>query len=167
MSNSSTPSTFSNSSSATSPESIDSYESTAAPQTVETISYEHVAGMSIDWVYVWLVNCTCSLVGYFVARSAAKMLIQRLTYALPVLLTTPLMFGLMIGGCEIRNDQPCAFVTSELDGYLNFRCYAKDALGNVWLDQMWFVMPLMWLSQMWIAWHIWFPKSERLAKSEK
>jgi len=94
------------------------------------------------------------------------MLIQRLAYALPLLLTTPIMFALMVGGCEIRNNQPCAFVTDTLDGYLNFRCY-KSSPGDVWIEQMWYLLPVLWLSQLWISRHVWFPKCERLAKSEK
>lgn len=97
----------------------------------------------------------------------AMIRVQRVCYSIPVMLTTPLMFGLMIGGCELWNYQPCSFVTSDLTGYLFYKCYERDAIGDIWLKQMWFMLPVWWLSQLWIAWHIWFPKNERLAKSEK
>ena len=146
-------------------------------KTVYTVSHravnetnEHryqVTEMELDWVWVWLTNCLSSLVCYFVARSAAKMRIQPLAYALPLFLSTPLMFGLIIGGCELSNSDPCAFVTSELAGYLRLKCFGVNELEEVWMKQLWFLMPIWWFSQLWITWHIWSPKSERLAKSEK
>ena len=124
--------------------------------------------MELDWVWVWLTNCLTSLICYFLARSAAKMRIQLQTYALPlVICCTPIMFGLMICGCEWSNSDPCAIVTSELAGYLTYKCYGVGEIGEAWLQQLWYLIPVWWLSQLWIVWHIWFPKSERLAKSEK
>ena len=123
--------------------------------------------MELDWIWVWLTNCSTSLVCYFFARSAAKMRIQPLGYALPLVLCTPIMFGLMIGGCEWSNWNPCAIVTGELAGYLTYKCYGVGEIREACMQQWWFMMPVWWLSQLWIVWHIWFPKSERLAKSEK
>jgi len=131
------------------------------------VSYDTLAEMELDWVWVWLVNCLSGLVCYFFARSAAKMQIQRLCYALPLVLSTPLMFGLMIGGCEMWNTDPCTFMTNELSGYLFYKCYRTGTLEEVLLTQLWFMWPLWWLSQLWITWHVWFPKSERMAKAEK
>jgi hypothetical protein len=136
-------------------------------RTIGTLAYDQLSEMKSDWVFVWLVNCLSGLGCYFFARSAAKMQIQRLSYALPLVLSTPLLLGMMIGGCEMWNHQPCSFVNSDLSGYLFYKCYETGKLGSTALLDLWYLLPLWWLSQLWITWHVWFPKSERLAKSEK
>jgi hypothetical protein len=66
-----------------------------------------------DWIYVWLVNTGSSLVCYLCARSAAKILIQIQSYALPLLLATPGVFGLLVGWCSAWNNDRCSF-----DGFI-------------------------------------------------
>ena len=81
----------------------------------------NVPQMEIDWVWMWLVNCIASLVCYFFARSSAKILVQRICYALPLAISTPILFGMVIGGCEEWNQDPCKFATNELSGYLFYK----------------------------------------------
>lgn len=40
------------------------------------VTYNELPQMSIDWVWVWLVNMLSGYVGYFFMRSAAKILMQ-------------------------------------------------------------------------------------------
>ena len=129
------------------------------------VSPADVPQMKIDWVWMWLVNCIASLVCYFFARSSAKILVQRICYALPIAISTPILFGMVIGGCEAWNKDPCKFATNELSGYLFYKCYKSSE--DVWVEQLWYLLPVWWLSQVWITWHIWFPKAERLATADK
>lgn len=136
-------------------------------ETIRTVSEKELPAMEIDWVWMWLVNCCASLVCYFFARSAAKIRIQRVAYALPLILTTPVLAGMVVGMCEVWNDNPCSYTKNELDGYLFYKCYEVGTASNVFVDQVWFLIVFWWLSQLWITAHIWTPKSERLARAER
>src|SRR5688572_25865237 len=89
---------------------------------IYTISETEIPEMELDWVWMWLLNCCATLVCYFFARSSAKMRIQQTCYSIPLVISTPLMFGLMVGGCELWNSDPCVYTTSELAGYLMYKC---------------------------------------------
>jgi len=131
-----------------------------------TISETEIPEMELDWVWMWLLNCCTSLICYFFARSSAKIRIQQVCYSIPLVISTPLMFGLMVGGCELWNSNPCVYTTSELAGYLMYKCYRVNSIEDTWYHQMWFLFPIWWLSQLWIVWHIWFPKCARLATAD-
>ena len=133
-----------------------------------SLDYDQMPRLRLDWVWVWCVNCASSLLCYFCARSAAKIQLQRITYALPLTLSTPILFGFLVGGCEVWNREPCTFSkSSHIPSYLFFKCYPNGGFADAGLQQQWFMVAVWWLSQLWLACHIWFPKSERLAKTDK
>ncbi|ESO07781.1 hypothetical protein HELRODRAFT_76186 [Helobdella robusta] len=122
----------------------------------------------MDWVWVWLVHTLASLVSYFFARTSAKILVQRVCYALPIAISPYLLSGLVIGGCELHNRNPCVFSNeTAIPDYLFYECYDHGSIGNVWFKEMWYLIPIFWASQLWIGWHIWFPKCKKLTTADK
>ncbi|KAI8045394.1 hypothetical protein M5D96_001574 [Drosophila gunungcola] len=99
---------------------------------------------------------------YIFGKFACKILIQGFSYAFPVSLTVPLSVTFLIAACGIRIDDPC-FFHDTIPDYLpsNFR------FNNFVTEQMAWAWILWLLSQTWIALHIWTPKCERLATTEK
>ena len=76
--------------------------------------------MELDWLWIWLIQVCCALVCYFFVRSAAKMRIQRLCYALPLTLSTPITYIILTVMCAEWNKDPCIF-TNVMPGYLFFK----------------------------------------------
>ena len=139
----------------------------ATNQTIRFVSEAKLPAMQIDWVWMWLINCTTSLVCYFLSRSAAKIHIQRICYALPLILTTPVLIGMVVGTCEFWNQDPCTYTGNDLNGYLFHKCYESGTALTAFVDQVWYLICFWWLSQVWITVHVWFPKAEKLAKAER
>ncbi|XP_008481027.1 chitin synthase chs-2-like, partial [Diaphorina citri] len=73
---------------------------------------------------------------------------------------------LLITMCGLRNDDPCFFQNSIPD-YLFFVSPSIYFLDDFILKQHAWVWLLWLLSQTWITLHIWTPKCERLATTEK
>ena len=67
--------------------------------------------------------------------------------------------------CGARAKDRCAF-HSFMPDYLFFECPSVgDYFVYLWQEQVW-LWTLWFLSQIWITFHIWFPKSPRLASTE-
>lgn len=103
---------------------------------------------------------------YITGKFACKILIQGFSYAFPVNLTIPLSISLMIAACGIRNGDPC-FFHGTIPDYLFFESPAVFRLSDFAAREMAWVWLLWLLSQTWITLHIWTPKCERLATTEK
>ena len=145
---------------------VDMFKFTFEKRCENNATFEHIPGLRLDWVWVFLINFACGLVVYCCARTAAKVQIQRISYAVPLLMTTPILFGLLIGGCEIWNKNHCAF-GHRLPTYMFFHCHPEKEAASLFDEHHIYVMVIWWLSQLWITWHIWFPTSERLVRTEK
>ena len=128
-----------------------------------TISHDDISSLELDWVWVWLIHVGSALVCYFGARTAAKIHVQSISYALPLVLATPLAMLFLGLGCSFWDEDPCKYVPG-LPSYVFFRCQAD---GYDWMElQIWLIM--VWApSQFWLTWHIWRQKNKRLAPSEK
>ena len=131
-----------------------------------TISHDDISSLELDWVWVWLINASSALVCYFGARTAAKILVQNISYALPLVLATPLAMVFLGLGCDFWNEDPCKYVPG-LPSYVFFRCQARETDRYDWMeDQIWLI--IVWtLSQFWLTWHIWWQKNKRLAPPDK
>lgn len=103
---------------------------------------------------------------YIFGKYACKIMIQGFSYAFPVNLTVPVTISLLITMCGLRNDDPCFFQNSIPD-YLFFNSPSIYFLDDFILKQHAWVWLLWLLSQTWITLHIWTPKCERLATTEK
>lgn len=94
---------------------------------------------------------------------------QRIGFALPVLLAVPLAVGALNEVCEQRRADPC-FMSALLSKELFWQCPAQGQSSFSWA---FWTQPQAWiwtgwlLSQCWVCVHLWRPKHERLARSEK
>ena len=130
------------------------------------VRLEDYAQLNRDWLMASLIQITASLLCYLAARAACKVRIQYIGFSIPLVLAPLATFGLLVGGCEVWNDNPLYFA-HRLPTYLFWRCHDKDELGQIAIKDSIWVIALWWLSEVFITRHIWFPKVERLAKTSK
>ncbi|XP_067001405.2 chitin synthase chs-2 [Anabrus simplex] len=117
-------------------------------------------------IYVLIIQILSAYLCYIFGKFACKIMIQGFSYAFPVNLTTPVSISLLIAACGVRNRDPC-FFHDVIPDYLFFESpplyFLTDFISR---EQAW--VWLLWLlSQTWITLHIWTPKAERLATTEK
>lgn len=93
-------------------------------------------------------------------------MIQGFSYAFPVNLTIPVTISLLIAACGIRNGDPC-FYHDTIPSYLFFESPSANFLNDFISHQHGWIWLLWLLSQTWVTIHIWTPKCERLARTEK
>ncbi|KAL7727578.1 hypothetical protein ACLKA6_014930 [Drosophila palustris] len=117
-------------------------------------------------VYVLLLQIFGAYLCYIFGKFACKILIQGFSYAFPVSLTVPIAVSFLIAACGIRIDDPC-FFHGTIPDYLFFTSPSNFRFNNFVTEQMAWAWILWLLSQTWIALHIWTPKCERLATTEK
>ncbi|XP_071550893.1 chitin synthase chs-2 isoform X4 [Panulirus ornatus] len=116
-------------------------------------------------VYVFLIQVLTAWLCYIFGKFACKICIQGFSFAFPVNLTIPVSISLLITACGLRFDTACSF--SVIPEYLFWECKNGDIL-NDFLNNDYAWVWLFWLlSQTWITLHIWTPKCERLASTEK
>nr|XP_045601820.1 chitin synthase chs-2-like isoform X7 [Procambarus clarkii] len=116
-------------------------------------------------VYVFLIQVLTAWLCYIFGKFACKICIQGFSFAFPVNLTIPVSISLLITACGLRFDTACSF--GVIPEYLFWECKNGDIL-NDFLNNDYAWVWLFWLlSQTWITLHIWTPKCERLASTEK
>lgn len=142
-------------------------------------SHDHHVGIEGEWVemdsyastpiWVTLLSITASWLCYVVGKFACKIMIQGFSFAFPLSLTVPTSISLLIASCGIYFDDSCN-LSSLLPRYIFWTCPSEPFSGS---DTSGFfnlhaLMWLLWLlSQTWITIHVWIPKCERLAATEK
>lgn len=94
------------------------------------------------------------------------MLIQGFSFALPINLTIPVTISLLIAACALRDKDPCYF-HGIIPDYLFYSSPVFSALSKFILEEYTWVWLLWFFSQTWITLHIWTPKCERLASTDK
>ncbi|XP_044267838.1 chitin synthase chs-2 isoform X2 [Tribolium madens] len=117
-------------------------------------------------IYVLLLNVSSSYFAYIFGKFACKIMIQGFSYAFPVNLTIPVSISLLIAACGLRNGDPC-FFHDTIPSYLFFESPPVVFLNDFISHQHAWIWLLWLLSQTWITLHIWTPKCERLARTEK
>ncbi|KAK3909060.1 Chitin synthase chs-2 [Frankliniella fusca] len=118
-------------------------------------------------LYTCMVQVFAAYICYIFGKFACKIMIQGFSYAFPVSLTVPVTISLAIAACGLRKDDP-GYFASILPSYIFFKSPDLDDLNNfVFGDHQAWVWLLWLLSQTWITLHIWTPKCERLATTEK
>ncbi|XP_051174656.1 chitin synthase chs-2-like isoform X2 [Leptopilina boulardi] len=117
-------------------------------------------------IYVLLLQIFGAYFAYVFGKFACKILIQGFSYAFPVSLTIPVSISLLIAACGIRNSNPC-FFHGTIPDYLFYESPPLYLLNDFISKQYAWVWLLWLLSQTWITLHIWTPKCERLAATEK
>ncbi|XP_076762627.1 hyaluronan synthase-like protein kkv isoform X3 [Xylocopa sonorina] len=117
-------------------------------------------------IYVLLLQIFGAYFTYVFGKFACKILIQGFSYAFPVNLTIPVTISLLIAACGLRNTEPCIF-HGTIPDYLYYESPPEHFLNDFVSKQYAWVWLLWLLSQTWITLHVWTPKCERLAATEK
>uniref|UniRef100_A0A1B6CU26 chitin synthase n=1 Tax=Clastoptera arizonana TaxID=38151 RepID=A0A1B6CU26_9HEMI len=117
-------------------------------------------------VYVLIMHIIAAYLCYIFGKFACKIVIQGFSYAFPVNLTIPVTISILLAACGLRQADPCFFHHSIPD-YLFFEAPPVYFLNEFITRQQAWVWLLWLLSQTWITLHIWTPKAERLATTEK
>lgn len=115
----------------------------------------------ITYIIPMLVQVLCSGICYYTGRLACKLCMQRLGFALPLMLVTPVTLTAAIVICKW-------FPNSRIfhEGFLFWQCHEGFEQGTFkW--QVICGLGLWWLSQLWIGGHIWFGKGQRLAFTDR
>lgn len=115
---------------------------------------------------VCFVQVLAAYLCYIFGKFACKIMIQGFSYAFPVNLTIPVTISLVIAACGLRKDDLC-FFDGVIPNYLFFDSPQLEFLNQFIFGQHAWVWLLWLLSQTWITLHIWTPKCERLATTEK
>ncbi|CAH1803046.1 unnamed protein product [Owenia fusiformis] len=115
------------------------------------------------WAVIWTIQFLSSSFSYIFAKFGAKTLIQDIAVALPLLLSTPLTICIMVLGCEPNQRAALAGV---LPNHVFWQCTSWS------FDEptTYLFIPLAiicWLGQLWVTRHVWYPATQRLAKTEK
>lgn len=98
---------------------------------------------------------------FYMGRLACKLCMQRICFALPITLVTPLALTILLVMCSIAPKS-----TVFIENFLFWSCYA-DYAGESFKWQVVCGLILWWLSELWIGGHIWFSKSQRLALTDR
>ncbi|XP_073941848.1 hyaluronan synthase-like protein kkv isoform X4 [Choristoneura fumiferana] len=125
-----------------------------------------VAAVYKSAFYVLLIQIFAAYFCYIFGKFACKIVIQGFSYAFPINLVIPLVVNFLIAACGIRNGDHCSF-HGTIPDYLFFESPPVYTLSDFISRQMAWVWLLWLLSQTWITIHIWTPKAERLASTEK
>ncbi|CAO4368072.1 unnamed protein product [Caenorhabditis nigoni] len=123
--------------------------------------------MAYDALWLVIFQFGAVFVCYHSSKFACKVMMQRMGFALPMALSVPVTVLLMSTNCKLRQNDPC-HLTNVLTVELFWQCNgaSKTFADFILTPQTW--IWLCWLaSQFWITIHLWNPKHERLAKSEK
>lgn len=121
---------------------------------------------SMTPIFVALIQISASLLCYVFGKFACKICIQGFSFAFPVSLTIPVSISMLIAACGIRTEEEC-FFEEMFPKYLFWTCPQGNFFQDFVSSQYAWIWLLWLLSQTWIAVHIWTPKCERLASTEK
>lgn len=105
---------------------------------------------------------------YVVGKFACKICIQGFSFAFPLSLTVPITISALIALCGLHFEDKCKLSDYFIPKYLFWYCHEEPFIRDEPFFNIHAIMWLIWLlSQTWIAIHIWTPKCERLATTEK
>ncbi|VDO40632.1 unnamed protein product [Haemonchus placei] len=120
-----------------------------------------------DALWIALVQVSAVFLCYHSSKFACKVMMQRLGFALPMALAVPTTVFVLSTTCTFRSVDSC-HMTSTLTKELFWKCFSSYSSFTVFLSSPQTWIWLSWfISQCWITVHLWTPKHERLARSEK
>lgn len=126
-----------------------------------TKSHTDIRDHWMTYLIPMIVQCVSSIMCYYTGRLACKLCMQRIGFALPLTLVTPVTLTIALVMCKWFPDScvlhPDFVYWTCHEGYLtgSFKWQVICGLG------------LWWLSQLWITSHIWFGRGQRLALTDR
>ncbi|MFH4979574.1 hypothetical protein AB6A40_006283 [Gnathostoma spinigerum] len=120
-----------------------------------------------DAFWVVVIQVFAVALCYHSSKFACKVMMQRSGFAFPIILSSPLTVAVLSSVCAQRSIHPCQLY-SLLTKELFWRCDANLQSWSAFVKSPQTWMWACWLlSQFWVTIHLWRPKHERLAKTEK
>ncbi|XP_046404364.1 chitin synthase chs-2-like [Ischnura elegans] len=116
--------------------------------------------------YVVCLQVLCAYVCYIFGKFACKICIQPFSFAFPINLTVPVTVTLLIVLCSERSENACAYY-GVIPNHLFFNGPSMYLLAEFLSKQHVWIWVLWLLSQAWITFHIWTPKCDRVASTDK
>lgn len=121
---------------------------------------------NMNAVFILIIQLSCAFGAYILSKFASKVQIQTFSFALPITMVQPICIILLVFGCGARSKDSCVFLDF-VPNNLFFNCpRLGDFLSTTWEDSLWLFVP-WFLSFLWVNYHIWFPRSKKLASSEQ
>nr|Q8T5G8.1 RecName: Full=Chitin synthase; AltName: Full=Chitin-UDP acetyl-glucosaminyl transferase [Meloidogyne artiellia]AAG40111.1 chitin synthase [Meloidogyne artiellia] len=120
-----------------------------------------------DALWLVFVQAGSVLLCQLCAKFACKVVMQRVGLALPVVLSIPFGILFLAYSCRQKATNPChlsEWMSKELFWQCPTRPFHWQRFFREQPNLLWLCW---WLSQCWITIHLWLPRQERLAKSEK
>ncbi|BFF96913.1 chitin synthase chs-2 [Drosophila madeirensis] len=119
-------------------------------------------------VYALMVQVAAAYLCHVFGKFACKIKIQEFSYALPLTLAMPATVALATLLAYLRAANPCS-LHGLIPDYLTLQSLAGslEELGQSCLDYVLWMWPLWWLAQVWTCLHIWQPRQDKNAQTEK
>ena len=115
----------------------------------------------ITYLFPMMLQIFCSGLCYYTGRLACKLCMQRIGFALPLTLVTPITLSVALIICKWF-PETAVFKPD----FVYWTCHEGYETGSFkW--QIFCGLGLWWASQLWIGGHIWFGKGQRLAFTER
>ncbi|CAL1526679.1 unnamed protein product [Lymnaea stagnalis] len=99
---------------------------------------------------------------YYFARLACKLCMQRISFSIPLSLTTPVSVAAIITICYVDSSK-----LELMPGFLKWTCTEGNGERKWLIWHLGLGFGLWWASQLWITRYIWTPKAPRLAFTER
>nr|XP_022916175.1 uncharacterized protein LOC111426060 [Onthophagus taurus] len=129
-------------------------------------SYQLIESSHLTPVWIFLISMSFTYLSYIFGKFACKTHLHQFSYAVPINLTIPVAVSIIIIMCGKYNTDPCSFY-STIPLYLFFNSPEPSEIQDFIQNDY----PYLWLfwiiSQAWITAHIWVPKCEKMAKTER
>lgn len=119
-------------------------------------------------VYALLMQVAAAYLCHIFGKFACKIKIQHFSYALPLNLAAPATVCVATVLAQMRADDLCS-LHSLMPDYLTLQALGQDLrqLGALSLEYALWLWPLWWLAQIWTCLHIWQPRNDKNAPTEK
>ncbi|XP_055854071.1 chitin synthase chs-2 [Episyrphus balteatus] len=117
-------------------------------------------------VYTLIIQIVSSYLCYIFAKFACKVKIQEFSFSMSVSVVGPVSLAVLVIVASAREADVCAF-HDYIPDYLAFRSLPIYRFSEylekdfVWLGLLW------WASQLWVTYHIWYPRNDKNAPTEK
>ncbi|XP_013772916.1 uncharacterized protein LOC106458013 [Limulus polyphemus] len=141
---------------------------TESPATTLHLDYPtEISSSAMTPIYVLLVHVFASRLCYICGKFTCKICIQGFSFAFPISLTIPVCVSALIAFCGVQTEEVCFFEKLFPEHSFFWTCPEGEVFAD-FVSKQYAWMWLFWLlSQTWIVVHIWTPKCERLASTEK